>query len=260
MKSPCEPVSAWPLAACLLGCVVLYSGCATVETAPMGRRHTTTASRMPEIGTTAVLPPDITVNSLGAGGVAERRDDWTEMARTHARNTLESLRPEKIVYVRDLELREDLAEEIAEVQELFRIIDLNLLMSYGPAQIVPPASLGTFDYSVGNIDRILDAAGADALLVVRGVDDIFAADRKALVAVAVIASAFTGAYVGPSSGEAHISAALIGRDGTILWYDWVGDGAISDLRTPEGVRVTIERLLRTMPGNEPPLKSKQRPS
>jgi hypothetical protein len=249
MKALCPcPRNRCALAACLLVIALLGAGCATSTVVTSGRTHPTTASRMDEIKTTAVLPPDITLNSLGAGGVAERRDDWTEMARANARQVLESVRPERIVYVRDLDTRAELADEIAEVQALFELIDMNLLLSYSPLQVVPPSARGSLDYSVGSIDRILDAAQADALLVVRGVDDIFATDRKALAVAGFILAAAAGTSFNMSSGEAHLSAALIGRDGTILWYDWVGDAGMGDLRKPEGVRATIERLLRSMPG------------
>ncbi|HEX9781200.1 MAG TPA: hypothetical protein VGA56_00515 [Opitutaceae bacterium] len=227
---------------------VLVAGCATAPAHTTSRIHATTPARMGEITVTAALPADITLNSLGAGGVAERRDDWTEMARAHARNTLKSIRPGRIVYAGDLETREELADEIAEVEALFQLIDLNLLLTYSPLQMVPPTAITRFDYSVGSIDRILDTAGADALLIVRGVDDIFAADRKALAVAAFILSAAAGAGYNMSSGEAHLSAALIGRDGTLLWYDWLGEGAIGDMRKPESVQATLTRLLRSMPG------------
>jgi hypothetical protein len=231
--------------ACLFAFAVLFSGCATTTTLP-GRFHSDLNQRMGEIGTTAVLPPNITLNSLGAGGIAEKRDDWTDTARAHARAYLESKAARRIVYLADLPARQEFADELAEVQGLFRLIDLNLLLTYTPQMVVPPTAYQSFDFSVGSIDRICEAAGADALLLIGGVDDIFAADRKALAALALVAGAFTGVYMAPSSGEAHISAALIARDGTILWWNWV-PGGIGDLRKPEGVQTTLDRLLSTLP-------------
>jgi hypothetical protein len=78
-------------------------------------------------------------------------------------------------------------------------------------------------------------------------DDYFSSDRKAFMALGMIGAALTGAYVGPAPGVEHVSAALIARDGTILWYDYCGPGRIGDLRNPEGVRATIENLLKSMP-------------
>jgi hypothetical protein len=222
----------------------LFGGCATTSQ-PSGRAHGTTTDQMTQVHRVAALPAQLTINQLSAGGVSEKRDDWTEVARVHARTTLENLRPGSIAYVPDLETRPELADEIREVRALADLIETNYVV-FGMSPVAVPGR--QFDFSVGSIDRILEAAGADALLVVSGVDEVFTTDREVLAAVSFIASAaLTGQAVVPGSGEAHVSAALIARDGTILWWNVVGDGAISDLRTPEGVQATMKRLLAGLP-------------
>jgi hypothetical protein len=221
------------------------TGCATTG-GWKGMSHGTTATHMQEVRTIAALPAEITVNQLGAGGISEKRDDWTEAARTHARVALENFRPGSIVYVSDLDSRPELADEIREVRALASLIDLNFaLFGLSPMAVPGPRQ---FDFSVGSIDRILEAGGGDALLVINGVDEIFTTDRKVLSVVSLVASAaLTGSAVMPGSGQAHVSAVLIARNGTILWWNFVGDGMISDLRTPQGVETTLKRLLEPLP-------------
>lgn len=226
----------------LIGSIFL-GGCATVQT---GRVHTAASAQLPEIKTAGALPPEITLNQLSAGGVREKRDDWGDGARKNAQAALEQLRPGKIVVLGDAASKPELADEIAEVRALFNAIDTNITL-YGSPPLMLPSLAGRFDFSVGSIDHILTESGADALLVISGVDDYFTGDRKALVAVGLVAAAFTGVYIQPGNGAEHISAALIARDGTILWYDSLNHAGIADLRTPEGVKATLERLLKSMP-------------
>jgi hypothetical protein len=220
------------------------TGCAT--TTP-GKLHAGASAQISSIRTTAVVPPQIVLNQLTAGGVKEQRDDWTNTARQAARETLESIRPERIIYLRDAQLEPAVLTEIAEIQALYRAVDLNLTF-FGNPMVGLPTMAGRFDFSVGSVEKVCEAAGADALLLVYGEDDYFTGDRKALAALGLVAAAFTGVYVQPSSGTEHLSAALIARDGTLLWYDSLGAGRLGDLRKPEGVRTTLENLLRSMPG------------
>lgn len=231
---------------------LILAGCATTQPRWPGLVHGRTPAQMGEVRTVAVLPANITVSQLTAGGVSEVRDDWTQAAREHARAALESIRAGQIVYAGDLDARPDLADEIREVRALYRLIDANIML-FGLSPMAVPTR--NFDFSVGSVERVLDAAGADALLLVGGTDEIFTTDRKVLAVVSVLASAaLTGQAVAPSSGQAHLSAALIARDGTILWWNFVGDGEISDLRTREGVTSTIQRLLASMPRPAAPPK------
>ncbi len=233
-------------AACAAILALGLTGCATT-TVSTGKLHAGAPAQIASIRTTAVVPPQIVLNQLTAGGVKEQRDDWTNTARQAARETLESLRPERIVYLRDTQLDPAVQTEIAEIQALYRAVDLNLTF-FGNPMVGLPTMAGRFDFSVGSVDKVCEAAGADALLLVYGEDDYFTGDRKALAALGLVAAAFTGVYVQPSSGTEHLSAALIARDGTLLWYDSLGAGRLGDLRKPEGVRTTLENLLRSMPG------------
>ncbi len=228
---------------------MLLAGCASTTGGTTSRwpgmTHGTVGTHMEDVAMVGALPAQVTVSQLNAGGVSELRDDWTEAARTHAREVLEHMTPQHVVYLGDLESRPELADEIREVKALYALIDANIML-FGLSPMAVPTP--HFEYSVGSIDGILEAAHADALLVIGGKDDIFSTDRKVLTVVSIIASAaLTGQAVAPGDGTAHLSAALIARDGTILWWNFLGNGEISDLRTPNGMQATIHRLLASMP-------------
>jgi hypothetical protein len=161
--------------------------------------------------TIGVLEADITLRELAAGGNPQERDDWSEIARRTARETLETMRPENYVYFVDEELSDDVKAEIEEVQALFRNAILNDIAFMAPPTRTRP--------QFGSVDAIADAVGADALMLVYGVDDIFTTDRQVLTALSLVAAGLTGVAVVPDSGVAHLNAALIDRNGRLIWYN-----------------------------------------
>ena len=208
---------------------------------------------MGAVGRMAVAPPRLILNQLTAGGVREQRDDWTQAARATTRATVLSLRPDRMVVLEESALTPELSTELAEIQALYQTIDLNLAL-FGNPQVALPTLGGRFDFSVGSIDRLCDAAGADALLLIYGEDDYFTGDRKALAALGIVAAAFTGVALQPSNGRSRLSAALVARDGTLLWSDVLGPGMVGDLRRPDGVQNTIRTLLRGLPPARGPVE------
>lgn len=230
-----------------LSVLLLTGGCATAPRST-ARLHPTAATQFNAIEKAVALTPEITLNEFTAGSIRERRDDWSDAARDRAAAQIERIGAGRVVLLIDPQDDPDLAEEIREVRALYRTIDANLAV-FGS---VLPNGPRAFEYSLGSIDRILVAADADALLIVHGLDDYFTSGRKALSVLSFVAAAVTGVYVMPSDGAAHVSAALVARDGTILWYDAISYG-IRDLRTPEGVNQTLEALLRTLPASVRPV-------
>lgn len=198
-----------------------------------------------EIHRTAVLSPHVTLRSYSAGGIREERDEWNNAARTVIAEYIAGLSGNEFVLIDELENDPEFEDEITEIRDLYRAIELNM-QAFGN---MLPAARQSSTYSVGSVDRLLEAANADALLVVYGVDDIFTSGRQALVLVSMVASVYLGGggVIGTDAGDAHISAALIGRDGTILWHRMLNQGQISDLRTQEGVAKTLRTLFQSFP-------------
>ncbi|RKX33683.1 MAG: hypothetical protein DRP71_09560, partial [Verrucomicrobia bacterium] len=67
------------------------------------------------------------MRELAAGGASQERDDWSNAARKNARTALETIRGEKFVYFRDLNLSAELEEEVEDVMALYRAINLTFL-------------------------------------------------------------------------------------------------------------------------------------
>ncbi len=231
----------WIPVALIIG---FFTGCATAPQAPQQSLNNAIGLPPGTALTIGVLEADITLRELGAGGTPQERDDWSEIAQKTARDTLENMRPERYVYYVDQALSDAVKAEIEDVQALYRNTILND-MAFTPP---PTRSRPQF----GSVDSIAAAGGADALMLVYGVDDIFTADRKVLTALSLVAAGLTGVAVMPDNGVAHLNAALISREGRLIWYNRIYENQISDLRTTDGVRKTLENLLRTMPVTQVP--------
>jgi hypothetical protein len=225
-----------------LAAAVCFSGCQTVQEgySPIPQR----GGAFDGIHTTAVLSPHITLRSYSAGGVREERDEWNAAARDAIAHYIGGLQSNEFVLIDGLEKDPAFRDEITDIRDLYKTVELNAQV-FGP---ILPAARQPDHYSLGSVDRILEAADADALLVIYGVDDIFTSGRQALVLIGIVAAAYLGGGVmGADAGESHISAALIARDGTILWHSMLSQDLISDLRTEDGVTKTLRRLFATFP-------------
>jgi hypothetical protein len=87
---------------------------------------------------------------------------------------------------------------------------------------------------------------ADALLFVFVRDSYATAGRKALAVLGVLTAGFTGVAIIPQMGSTVASAALVERDGTVLWFNLNG-AATGDLRQMPGATNTAKALLAGLP-------------
>src|SRR5262245_65831877 len=94
------------------------SGCATSPAmqayqAPH-RAHPEVDQRARKIRTIAVLPPDIRISSLSAGGVEELREDWSTIGRDNVVKALQAFFKDQPVTIKlvvvDPEVRDTLTE------------------------------------------------------------------------------------------------------------------------------------------------------
>jgi len=203
---------------------------------------------MADIGVPQIAPLNIEVFELSAGGVSEKRDDWTAtvqslVAKELARQTGYTPAPPP-----DSEAAAAVVDEVRAVSALMQQIALNHLV-----HLMAPGTLASgnkpLNHNVGRIDRILDALQVEGLLFVFVRDEYSTGGRKALMALGFLAGAATGIYVVPRGGFTINTAALVSRDGTVLWFNYAGSGG--DMREPEGASATVKMLLAGLPPMQP---------
>ncbi len=225
----------------------LISGCVTSPAmrayqAPH-RAHPEVEQRTRKIRTIAVLPPDIRISSLSAGGVEELREDWSTTGRDNVIKALQAHFKDQPVSIKLVPVDPEVRDTVAELRPLFRAVSLSVLHhTYSTHPFM--TKLDRFEYSVGSVERITQKAHADAVLLAYGFDEISTGGRKALHAVGTILPFVPRT----SSGTTGLCAALVDPAGTILWYNIEARTGGYDLREPQGasnfVRVTLVNFPR----------------
>ena len=191
--------------------------------------------------TLVVVPPDLELYSISAGGVTEPRADWTEAAQRHFRAALATRReafgpPPRELSARDLDELDDLNAlhgAVAESIFMHHVVGGNWRL---------PTKRESLDWSLGDaVEPLRRKSGADYALFLWIRDSYASSERKA----AMVAMALFG--VGLAGGAQVGYASLVDlRDGRVVWFN--------DLRRPRGdlreagaAAETLEALLMGFP-------------
>jgi hypothetical protein len=209
-----------------------------------------------------VMRPDVTVNALTTGGMAQPRADWTEQART---NVIQALRAQQgdlggkvLVLSRRNELPGISADQVADLERLHYAVGQSIaLHKYSGASLPTKRGKG-LEYTLGGEAVSLGRrTGYDFALFVYAEDNVASTGRTALQVLGV-AGCFIG-FCAPSGGSNQFAyASLVDlRTGEVVWFNVLQTGSqlpgvtFGDIRKQEGAAQMVERLLgRMKPGRE----------
>lgn len=203
------------------------------------------AVRMKDIKTIAVVRPDIKVFELSTGGVKELRQEWCDECRMKVQAAF-LVEFQRFGYdIKILDLSEDTSADLREILLLYgNVVTSVLRHSYDGPQLFP-AKKTNFDYTLGPIDNLLQPAGADALLLIQGVDEISSAGRKTMQTFGVLVGLAAGVVVTPNMGQTVMIVGLVDRSGDLLWFNIRGGSGGYDLREPESVSKLVSQSLES---------------
>jgi hypothetical protein len=200
-----------------------------------------------------ILPLRVDVVEIGAGGVAEKMDDWSQQAIANIgaaiKTELGRTGRFDIVDFSGGGLPNALQPELRQTETLFDAVNTAVLLHvYGPPEHRFEEQWTLFNYSLGAESARLRIEDADAFLLVRGIDRISSAGRKAVQTTAMVAAAALGVIMIPQMGTTAMSAALVdSRTGDILWYNFDASGGAYDLRDPRSAASFVARLFSRLP-------------
>jgi hypothetical protein len=201
----------------------------------------------------AILPPRIDVTEIGAGGVVEKIDEWSQRAVANVGVAIQAeLSRNRGFQILDLSLKgvpETLKSELNDTETLFDTVNGAVLFHvYGPPPQRFEEKLTLFNYSLGAETAKLRIDDADVLLLVKGIDQISSAGRKAFQTTAMLAAAAVGVVLIPQMGTTAMSAALVdARTGDVLWYNFDAAGGAYDLRDVGSAASFVNRLFSRFP-------------
>jgi len=224
--------------------VLLSLGCAAQKAYRINPEF---ESHARSVTTPQLIPPDIKIYELSAGGVEELIDEWSAKGKENVTKSIIDELSDKEVEIKTASLDEELKGELEEVQALYMAVHNSILLHTYNTNNLFPDKQKNFDYSIGPIDKILQKFNSDSLIFAYGYDQISTGGRKALMVLGMLLGAATGVYVAPSYGVTAVSVALVDSSGTVLWYNVNANAGSFDLRDEKSCRSLVKGLLRDFP-------------
>lgn len=203
----------------VLWLLLIAFGCAS----PPHRAHTECAARVDGIHKPALMLAAVTIYEISPGGVVQVRDDWSRAGKENLIKALRQSLMDRRLGVLPLTVTEERAEDVKEIQALYRAVDKSIrLHVYGPQLF--PEKRNRFVYSLGPSAKTLSRLGADSMIFMRG-----------------------SGQISPSGQRAWISVAVSDSSGTILWHCVRHSADQYDLRDGESAAEFVKDLLSFFP-------------
>lgn len=211
---------------------LLLTACSTL---PNYRSERLDADRLVRLKRIVVVPPEVQMFEVSAGGVPERVKGWGEQAAAEVKASL------RRTLARDgLELVELPALEAADKE----LIDRHLAMFRRLGEAITFVQDGndatwearrkTLEFTVGDgLAELGRRLGADGFLFVDGVDFISTPGRRVMFALTTLAFGLPVLPLGVSYLQAGVAEA---QSGEVLWFGRDYRFATGDLREPATVR------------------------
>lgn len=192
-----------------------------------------------------LLPPQVMVKEISAGGVTDLVPEWTAQANANIQAELAATlaaRPEfEMLPAPALEPGQ--SERLDDYLAAYMVVGIaaHWATNYGGSEWAFKRS--HFDYTLGGgLDFVRDKTGADAAILVIGEDYVSSSGRKA----AMIVGALFG--VGIPGGASVISIGVVDlHNGDILWMHHSVSG-IKDLKDRAAVKAMVGEIVATLPG------------
>jgi hypothetical protein len=196
--------------------------------------------------------PDIRVHEISVGELVEEVHEWSQKASGEAAKSVEALAQSSMMFevVQPSKLSDAERGTLEQYGSLYALVSGSAYAAQHSPYSAWKERAADFDYTVGpGMDAISKNAKLDAVVFVVGTDYISSASRKAAMAVGIAMALFTGAYVGPNSRPAFLSAGVVDmHTGELLWYSTELRSGSDDLRDPAVIKSLVEDLFKTYPG------------
>ncbi|MBC3932217.1 MAG: hypothetical protein ACOYNW_01565 [Undibacterium curvum] len=188
-----------------------------------------------------LMPTDVELFSMSAGGMNEPRADWTEAATKHFNQAL--LKKRKALGLVSLDLASEEADSFSDISALHAAVAQAInTHHFGHSGFNLPTKEGKLDWSMGEaVKPIQEKTQADYALFTWVRDSYASAERKA----AMLAMAFLG--VGLTGGTQLGYASLVDlRTGQVVWFNRL-ISSTGDLREEDKAKDTVDSLLNKFP-------------
>lgn len=190
-----------------------------------------------------IMPTDIELFLISAGGVLEPKADWTEAASRHFKAAL--VEKKKSLGATTLDLSEKDADDLAEINTLHAAIARSIsLHHFGPGFFNLPTKEGKLNWSMGEpVRQIKEKTGADYALF-SWIRDSYASGER--IAATIVLAMF-GIGIAPGGMQIGYASLVDLNTGQVVWFNRLLRST-GDLREPAKAAETLNTLLDRFPG------------
>lgn len=195
-----------------------------------------------------ILPINIDVMEVTAGGVKEEVPEWSATAEKNIYNSLSGI-IKKNASLKRVKLPDLSAKTSAVVEEHMALY--NLVVNTATKTDLEH-KVRRFDYSIGpGLSTLRKKTGADAAVIIYGRDHVSTAGRitQSVLAKVPIVNIFTGTDVSMGDSFVHIGIVDL-KTGDLLWMNSEYRDDTTDLRDFEDAEDMIETTFEWYPGIE----------
>ena len=199
---------------------------------------------LPKSAKVVLMPTDIELYLISAGGVAEPKADWTEAATKHFTTALRKKKESLGVAVVDISSKE--ADQFDEISALHAAIAGSIAIHhFGPSMLQLPTKDGKLDWSLGeSVRAIKEKTGADYALFSWIRDSYASGERIA----ATIFLALFGIGMAPGGLQQGYASLVDLNTGQVMWFNRLFRQT-GDLREPDKAADTLNALLENFPAS-----------
>lgn len=194
---------------------IFFCGCAYQSE----RIHPQFSNRYQSMGAMLVLQPEIRIFKQMPDGGQLYQENQSLRAQHNAQASIIRELRDRAFTVRTMEAIPSVQAAVAEVTNLFRSVNRSIqLHTFGPQ--IYPAKLDAFEYSLGSVADLLEAAGADALVMAIGFQ--------------------TGSE---TPDNKWFSLAVIDPQGSVMWYNLTSMPAPFGFQNQTGVSALVAKTM-----------------
>lgn len=224
---------------CMVRCLLALLVAVTVSLPAFAQQKSNRApgfGKLPPGTKVAIMPADIELFEVSAGGIFEPRAEWTAAAQTHVRNAYK-LRKEKMG-LQVVDLDDDTSEPVLELNRLHGAVT-GAIANHHFGMMALPTKEEKLDWSLGpDVSQVRDKTGADYALFTYIRDSYVSAERKA----AMVIGALFGVGIAGGGIQFAFSSLVDLRSGQVVWANRVLRTS-GDLREAAPAQETIDTML-----------------
>ena len=194
---------------------VLVCGCAS----PSERVHPQFLNYRQSMGVMLLLQPEIRIFEQMPDGSQLFHESQSRQAQSNAQSSIARALRDRAFTVRTMDMQTRAEADVNDVTMLFRSVNRSIqLHTFGPQ--IYPDKLDNFEYSVGPVDKLLKAAGADGLVMAIGYQ--------------------TGAG---KPDKNWFSIAVVDPQGDVIWYHLTSAPEHFDFQHQEGISALVAETM-----------------